>query len=254
MHLNNTPIHLITSYTDFGPTGPYQGQMAAILATAAPKIPQVTLMSDAPMFDPLSAGLLLSYLCNNLPSHTLVLAVVDPGVGGNRRPLMIKNERHLFVGPDNGLFIPIVRRSESCEIETITWSPHRLSNTFHGRDLFAPAAAKLATGKEVAGSPLLPHEMVGYDSIPDSKRIIYIDSYGNAMTGISAEDARADKVFSVKGATLHYARTFSEVPAGQAFWYHNSMGIVEFAVNCGSAATLLNLELGMPVDLQISHD
>ncbi|MCU7920380.1 MAG: SAM-dependent chlorinase/fluorinase [Candidatus Thiodiazotropha sp. (ex Epidulcina cf. delphinae)] len=240
---------MIATFTDFGPTGPYQGQMAAVIATQAPKIPQVTLMADAPMFDPQSAGLLLSCLCNNLPPHTLVLAVVDPGVGGNRRPIMIKNERNLFIGPDNGLFIPIVRRSDDCEIETIAWRPHRLSETFHGRDLFAPVAAKLATGKEVEGSPLKLQEMVGYDSPLDDNRIIYIDNYGNAITGINAEAIRNDKVFFVNGTALHYARTFSEVPAGQAFWHRNSMGLVEFAVNRGSVARLLNLDLGMPVEL-----
>ncbi|MCU7936754.1 MAG: SAM-dependent chlorinase/fluorinase [Candidatus Thiodiazotropha sp. (ex Dulcina madagascariensis)] len=240
---------MIATFTDFGPTGPYQGQMAAVIATQAPKIPQVTLMADAPMFDPQSAGLLLSCLCNNLPPHTLVLAVVDPGVGGNRRPIMIKNERNLFVGPDNGLFIPIVRRCDNCEIETIAWRPHRLSETFHGRDLFAPVAAKLATGKEVEGSPLKLQEMVGYDSPLDDNRIIYIDNYGNAITGINAEAIRNDKVFFVNGTALHYARTFSEVPVGQAFWHRNSMGLVEFAVNRGSVARLLNLDLGMPVEL-----
>ncbi|MCU7929114.1 MAG: SAM-dependent chlorinase/fluorinase [Candidatus Thiodiazotropha sp. (ex Dulcina madagascariensis)] len=240
---------MIATFTDFGPTGPYQGQMAAVIATQAPKIPQVTLMADAPMFDPQSAGLLLSCLCNNLPPHTLVLAVVDPGVGGNRRPIMIKNERNLFVGPDNGLFIPIVRRSDDCEIETIAWRPHRLSETFHGRDLFAPVAAKLATGKEVEGSPLKLQEMAGYDSPLDDKRIIYIDNYGNAITGINAEAIRNDKVFFVNDTAVHYARTFSEVSAGQAFWHRNSMGLVEFAVNRGSVARLLNLDLGMPVEL-----
>lgn len=249
MYLDNPRIPLIATFTDFGPTGPYQGQMAAVIATQAPKIPQVTLMADAPMFDPQSAGLLLSCLCNNLPPHTLVLAVVDPGVGGNRRPIMIKNERNLFIGPDNGLFIPIVRRSDDCEIETIAWRPHRLSETFHGRDLFAPVAAKLATGKEVEGSPLKLQEMVGYDSPLDDNRIIYIDNYGNAITGINAEAIRNDKVFFVNGTALHYARTFSEVPAGQAFWHRNSMGLVEFAVNRGSVARLLNLDLGMPVEL-----
>ncbi|MES9944200.1 MAG: SAM-dependent chlorinase/fluorinase [Candidatus Thiodiazotropha sp.] len=249
MHLNKHRIPLIAMYTDFGPNGPYQGQMAAVLATQAPEIPHVTLMADAPMFDPQSAGLLLSCLCDKLPLQTLVLSVVDPGVGGNRRPIMIKSERQLFVGPDNGLFIPVVRRHERCEIETIDWRPHELSDTFHGRDLFAPVAAKLATGKDVEGSPLNLDQLVGYDLPVDDRRIIYIDNYGNAMTGISAEAVRDDKLFFIKGTGLGYARTFSEVPAGQAFWYRNSNGLVEFAINRGNIATLLNLDLGMTVEV-----
>jgi hypothetical protein len=243
------PIDLIATFTDFGVTGPYLGQMSAVLATQAPKIPRVTLMADAPKFDPQSAGLLLSFLCKDLPPQTLILAVVDPGVGGNRRPLMIKTDKHLFVGPDNGLFLPIIRRSGECEIETIEWRPHRLSDTFHGRDLFAPVAAKLATGKAVEGCRIPPQEMVGFGLPIQDNRIIYIDSYGNAMTAIDAADIGKEAVLSVNGSALHFARTFSEVPEGQPFWYGNSMGMVEIAVNCGSAADLLGLELGVSVQL-----
>jgi S-adenosylmethionine hydrolase len=249
MKLEKRRISLIATFTDFGPTGPYQGQVAAILATQAATVPRVSLMADAPMFNPQSAGLLLSYLCKDLPLNTLIFAVVDPGVGGDRRPIMIKSERHVLVGPDNGLFMPIIRRATDLEIERITWRPDRLSDTFHGRDLFAPVAAKLATGKVVEGTPLTPQELVGYDLPLDSQQIIYIDHYGNAMTGINAKDIPRDIVLNINGSALRYARTFSEVPAGQAFWYINSMGMVEFAVNCGSAANLLNINLGMPVEL-----
>jgi S-adenosylmethionine hydrolase len=247
MQSDKPQLPLIATYTDFGLNGPYQGQMAAVIASLAAEVPCVTLMADAPMFDPHAAGLLLSSLCHDLPLHTLILAVVDPGVGGERRPLMINNGRHLFVGPDNGLFIPILRDSEQIEIETITWRPQRLSATFHGRDLFAPVAARLASGEAVEGDPLRLEEMVGYNSVSDANRIIYIDHYGNAMTGIDAETISDDQCFSVNRTTLHYARTFSEVGQGQPFWYRNANGLVEFAVNRGSVTRLLGLKLGMPV-------
>ncbi|MEW8508131.1 MAG: SAM-dependent chlorinase/fluorinase [Candidatus Thiodiazotropha sp.] len=249
MRLVTAPISLIASYTDFGTSGPYLGQMHAVIASQAPGVPRVTLMADAPMFDPQSAGTLLSCLCDNLPARTLVLAVVDPGVGTDRRPLMIESGNQLLVGPDNGLFIPLVRRSGRCEIEAIDWRPPHLSNSFHGRDLFAPVAANLAVGKEVAGTPLMPQELVGYDTPFDNKRIIYIDNYGNAMTAIKAEDVADDMTFSINGTLLGYARTFSEVAAGEPFWYRNSIGLVEFAVNRGNASRLLDLEPGMPVQL-----
>ncbi len=249
MVLNEHRIPLIASYTDFGPGGPYQGQMAAVIATRAPGIPQVTLMADAPMFDPQCAGILLACLCRNLPPRTLVLAVVDPGVGGDRRPIMIKSESLFLIGPDNGLLAPVVRRLARCDIEVIEWRPQRLSDSFHGRDLFAPVAARLAMGEEVAGLPLEPRELVGYDPPTDNRRIIYIDSYGNAMTGIDGEDVGDDRFFSVNGTKLRYARTFSEVAKGRAFWYRNANGLVEFAVNCGSASRQLGLEPGMKVRL-----
>ncbi|MEW8454344.1 MAG: SAM-dependent chlorinase/fluorinase [Candidatus Thiodiazotropha sp.] len=247
MQLSETSIPLIASYTDFGTTGPYLGQMHAVIATQAPRVPRITLMADAPMFDPVSAGILLSYLCDDLPAQTLILAVVDPGVGGGRRPLMLKGERLQFVGPDNGLFVPVVRRYEDCLIEAIDWRPPRLSDSFHGRDLFAPVAAALATGKAVAGTPIEPRELVEYDSTHDSNRIIYIDAYGNAMTGIEADGLSDERTISVNGTALPFARTFSEAHPGQPFWYRNSNGLVEFAVNRGSASRLLNLRPGMPV-------
>jgi hypothetical protein len=248
MLIQEPGIGLIASFTDFGPTGPYQGQMAAVLASQAPNVPYITLMSDAPMFDAQASGILLASLCQEMPDNTLFLAVVDPGVGGSRRPLMIRTERSLFVGPDNGLLVPVVQRSDCCEIEVIRWRPERLSETFHGRDLFAPVAASLATGQAVEGSPLKPQEMVGFDSAYTGERIIYIDRYGNAVTGIGAKAIDEGEVLKIGGTALHYARTFDEVAVGQGFWYRNSMGLIEFAVNRGSAAELLDLEMGMAVE------
>lgn len=249
MYVEKQDITLIASYTDFGPTGPYQGQMAAVLASQAPGIPHVTLMADAPMFDPHSAGILLASLCQDLPEHTLVLAVVDPGVGGSRQPLMIRSERQLFVGPDNGLFVPMVKRARVCDIETISWRPARLSESFHGRDLFAPVAAKLATGQVVQGNPIKPEALVGFDSPQEGHRIIYIDHYGNAITSIHAEALNDSDILGSGDTALHFARTFDEVPVGQGFWYRNSMGLIEFAVNRGSAADRYQLELGTPIEL-----
>ena len=242
-------IELIASFTDFGSTGPYQGQMDAVLALLAPKTPKVTLMTDAPMFDAQAAGLLLSALCINMPPHTLYLAIVDPGVGSRRRALMVQTERSRFVGPDNGLFVPVVKKSHACEIAAIEWRPERLSESFHGRDLFAPVAAKLANGEEVEASPLHVEEMVGFDSLIDRNQIIYLDHFGNAMTGLDAETIDEGTVVSVNGHALRHARTFSEVPAGDPFWYRNSIGLIELAVNCGSAAGLLDLALGMSFEL-----
>ncbi len=245
MLFRKSDIDLIASFTDFGATGPYQGQMAAVLAVQAPSTPHATLMTDAPMFDAQAAGLLLSHLCDHMPPSTLFLAVVDPGVGGERQPLMVRTRRNGFVGPDNGLFVPIVQNAEECEIEAIEWRPERLSESFHGRDLFAPVAAKLANGEEVRGRALNREAMSGFHTDLERNKIIYIDHYGNAMTGIVAKDVADTGVLSINGQSLRYARTFSEVPQGSPFWYRNSLGLVELAVNRDSAASLLGLELGM---------
>jgi S-adenosylmethionine hydrolase len=247
MLVDTAEIGLIASYCDFGSTGPYLGQMNAVLATQAPQTPSITLMADAPMFDAQAAGVLLCALLNGLPPNTIVLGVVDPGVGSDRRPLMIQTENNLFVGPDNGLLVPAVRQSRSCVIEAILWRPERLSASFHGRDLFAPVAAKLANGEAVQGKAMNPEEMAGYASPFDGNRVVYIDHYGNAITGIDARHVDDSKVFTVNGRELRYARVFDEVPAGQAFWYRNSMELVELAVNRGSASERLNILLGAHV-------
>ena len=149
MSRDKADVTLIASFTDFGPAGPYQGQMDAVLASQAPNTPRVTLMTDAPMFDAQAAGLLFASLRDHMPPHTLYLAVVDPGVGGNRRALIVQTERDMFVGPDNGLFVPVAQRNGNCKIERIEWQPDSLSESFHGRDLFAPAAAHLSQGTDL---------------------------------------------------------------------------------------------------------
>ena len=118
--------------------------------------------------------------------------------------------------------------------------------SFHGRDLFAPIAAYLAIGK--AESCLQPIDDLNLeDWLEDLSEVIYFDSYGNAMTGLRYRPEMQGRVLSVNGFTLWQAGSFSEVPAGEAFWYRNSSGLVEIAVNQGSAQQRLNLQLGIEV-------
>jgi S-adenosylmethionine hydrolase len=247
MSVTASSAPLIAVYTDFGITGPYTGQMEAVLATHAPAVPRVNLMTDAPMFDPAAAGLLLARICRTLPQGAVVLGVVDPGVGGDRQPLIISTERLVFVGPDNGLFIPSLLESESVEAEIINWRPELLSRSFHGRDLFAPVAARLAQGEDVASRAVPLQQLHGYGVSTEAYRIIYIDHYGNCMTGIDAASLSENAVISLNGAQFHYADTFSSVPAGHGFWYRNSLDLVELAVNNGSAANCYDLEVGVAV-------
>jgi S-adenosylmethionine hydrolase len=247
MSVTASSAPLIAVYTDFGITGPYTGQMEAVLATHAPAVQRVNLMTDAPMFDPAAAGLLLARICRTLPQGVVVLGVVDPGVGGDRLPLIIKTERLVFVGPDNGLFIPALTEADSAEAHIITWRPDLLSRSFHGRDLFAPVAARLAQGGVVASRAVSLQQLHGYGVSAESWRIIYIDHYGNCMTGIDAATLSESAVISVNGVRFHYAEIFSSVPAGNGFWYRNSLDLVELAVNGDSASGLYNLQTGAAV-------
>ncbi len=235
----------IALFTDFGEAGPYLGQMEMVLRAAGVTQPVVRLQSDAPAFDPRASAWLLAALVRQAPAPTLFLGVVDPGVGGERRPLLVGVDRHWFVGPDNGLFSRVVAEGDRCSIRVIDWRPERLSGSFHGRDLFAPVAAMVATGRPVPGHPVA--SLVGDDWPAELAQVIYIDVYGNACTGLRAEAMGRERVVVAGGRRITYARTFSEVPEGSAFWYANSLGLVEIAVNQGRADVELGLAIGSPV-------
>ncbi len=177
------------------------------------------------------------------------LCVVDPEVGTSRRPLVVYADGRWFVGPDNGLFELVRRRSRDVHAWTIEWVPTNLSATFHGRDLFAPVAAKLARGEASPGIPLAP-DSIGRPGWPDElAQIVYVDSYGNAMTGLRAKTLGRTTILSVQGRAIRRGRTFSDVPPGGCLWYANGNGLAEIAVNQGRAAEVLGLRLGSEVEV-----
>lgn len=235
---------VIVLFTDFGLEDPYIGQMQAVLHRDAPGVPQLNLFARAPNFDPHASAYLLAAYCGEFPDGTVFLAVVDPGVGGGRRPCVVQADGRWFVGPDNGLFNVIAMRAQALDWWDIDWRPPRLSASFHGRDLFAPVAARIARGDAVPGVVADPGERILPGWPPDLAQVIYIDHYGNAMTGIRAASLAGDVELEVGVHRLRRAETFSAVAAGAAFWYENANGLVEIAVNQGHAATRLGLSLG----------
>ena len=139
------------------------------------------------------------------------------------------------------------RRAAAAEAWEITWRPAHLSASFHGRDLFAPVAARLALGEPPPGAPrAIPAE----DWPDDLSEVIYIDGFGNAMTGLRASVLPENAVLSVSRRRLPRARTFSDVAPGDAFWYDNANGLAEIAVNRGRAADLLDLTVGSAIEVE----
>lgn len=238
---------MIVLCTDFGLEGPYIGQVRAVLHRDAPNEPVVNLFSDLPPFEPQLAAYLLPACLDAFPAGAVFLCVVDPGVGSERDAIFVKANGRWFVGPDNGLLAIIARRASDARVWRITWRPPALSSSFHGRDLFAPVAARLAKGSEVPGEEIDCGVLTGAHWPEELFRIAYIDRFGNAMTGVRAASITVETQWTVAEQTLHYARTFSEVAIGQAFWYENANGLVEIAVNQGRADTALGLMTGMPV-------
>lgn len=243
---------MIVLFTDFGLSGPYVGQMAAVLQRAAPGVPVINLFADAPAFDAQSAAYLLAAYAPEFPTGTVFLGVVDPGVGGPRGALVVSADGRLYVGPDNGLFAIAARRAAQVRAWEIAWRPKRLSASFHGRDLFAPIAARLALGEAPPGPERTGRAgllAVGADWPDDLARVVYIDRFGNAMTGLRAAQLTPETAIEVAGRRLHRALRFGDVPAGAAFWYENANGLAEIAVNRGHAADRLGLAVGTDVTL-----
>jgi len=237
-------LEMLVLFDDFGWEGPYAGQVKAVLHGLAPQVPVIDLMHDAPVYEPRGAGYLLAALTPEFPPDAVFLAVVDPGVGSARLPLVVRAGGHWFVGPDNGLFDAVAKHARSFQCWQINWQPERLSRSFHGRDLFAPVAARLALGEtpETIGCEPLQRNLA--DVPQDWPRVIYADHFGNLITGIRASRMRHKKTIAVAGYVISRAGTFSDVKKGEAFWYENSNGLVEIAVNQGYADEELEIEIG----------
>ncbi|MBM3546337.1 MAG: SAM-dependent chlorinase/fluorinase [Alphaproteobacteria bacterium] len=242
---------MIVLFTDFGLTGPYVGQMKAVLSREAPGLPIIDLFADAPVFDARRSAYLLAAYAREFPPPTVFLAIVDPGVGSERRAIVVEADGRRYVGPDNGLFELAWRRASRRRAFAITWQPKRLSASFHGRDLFAPVAARLAAGSLVPMAAIEDLASKPRSWPDDLAEIVYVDHYGNAMTGLRASRVDAEAIIEAAGRRLARQRTFSDAAPGEAFWYENANGLVEISVNRGRADRDLGLSVGSPLAVSL---
>jgi len=240
---------MIALFTDFGWQGPYVGQLKLVLHEAAPAQVVIDLMHDAPRFQPRAAAYLLAALAARLPQNAVTVAVVDPGVGSaERRPVVVEADQRWYVGPDNGLLNVVARQAGAWNCWEIDWRPASLSNTFHGRDLFAPAAARLVTGQALDMTACaLAGDPAGWPA--DLAEVIYIDGFGNAVTGLRGSRLASSAQLKIGDRVLAHAPTFAAVARGAAFWTVNANGLVELAVNQGDASAELGLTIGSPVEI-----
>lgn len=236
---------MIVLFTDFGVRDPYVGQVKARLAEHAPTQQVVDLLHEVPDFNPHAGAHLLAAFAAGFPPGSVFLAVVDPGVGTPRDAVVAMAGGRWFVGPDNGLLSVVAARHADTRLWRITWQPDGLSATFHGRDLFALIAADIARG-EFPADKLSPIEKLNVEfDAGDLARVIYIDHFGNAWTGVRGvpPDARV----SAAGRAFRHSESFGFVGKGEGFWFINSVGLLELAVNRGSAAEAFGLKVGDPV-------
>lgn len=239
------PIFL---FTDFGLPTPYVGQMKAAIHRVAPAVQVVDLCHDLTPFQPRPAAYLLAALVPHLPVGASVVAVVDPGVGTSRRGLVLQGSGIRLIGPDNGLLAITAHRLVDASWAALPDPASDACATFHGRDWFAPVAGRLHTSQPQALRDLEDITPMGAAWPEDWAAVIYVDRYGNAMTGLRADRYMGqDQILKVGGRAVRAARTFADVPVGEVFWYANSIGLIEIAINQGDATRQLGLEVGQPL-------
>lgn len=245
------PIFLLT---DFGTQDHHTGQVRAVISGIAPAAAIHDLTHDAEPFAVDHGAWLLETALPAIPGHSVVLAVVDPGVGSSRRGLAVASGGRFLVGPDNGI-LSCALRGASAVVELAAPDFHRefAAPTFHARDIFAPVAARLASGlglerlgPEVTDPVILP-EFAGAEDASGRLRgyVVHIDRFGNAITTVRASQLPARYTVHLGERRVEAAvRTFAEAPPGDPVSYIDSSGFLALAVNQGNAAATLGLRRG----------
>ncbi len=243
-------IERVALATDFG-EGLYAGQLRARLSSLLPGLEIIDLVHDLVPFRADLGSYLLPALVRDMPPRTLYLCVVDPGVGGARDAIAVEADGAWFIGPDNGLLSRVAQRSARPQTHRIGWRPESMSPSFHGRDWFVPAAARLYRGEDLGLEALAADNLAGASWADDLSSIIYVDRYGNLISGMRADRLPGDVDIYAGGYRLDRARTFSDVEPGRAFWFEDAFGLVEIAVNQGRADLMLGLDPGDPLQLLV---
>jgi S-adenosylmethionine hydrolase len=242
---------VITLTTDFGLSDPYVGVMKGVILTINPFAMIIDLSHQVKPGSVIEGAAVLSEANPYFPQGAVHVAVVDPGVGGKRRPILVVSKKHLFVGPDNGIFWPIIETLEDKAIYHLTnrkyFLPH-ISYTFHGRDIFAPVAAHLSKGVDPARMGDVINDPVKLDiPAPLQKgevltgQVIRVDHFGNLITNIRGTDLgrfvkSGQPIIRVADLTVEgLHKTYSGVAKGEALALIGSSGFLEISVNQGRA-------------------
>lgn len=257
---------IITLTTDFGLADHFVGTMKGVILTIAPQAIIVDITHDVRPYEITQGAFQLTQAWRYFPAKTVHVVVVDPGVGTARRPILMEAGGHHFIGPDNGVFSLIFSREKHKvrEITSARYFLHPVSRTFHGRDIFAPCAAHLATGVRPAQFGKLIQDYLKPASerpIQTSRRVwtgavLHIDRFGNLVTSFEAREFPqfTERPFELGVGMVKVRRlalTFAECSPGEVFAIAGSSGYIEIAVNQGSAARMLGCGAGAPVELTL---
>jgi S-adenosyl-L-methionine hydrolase (adenosine-forming) len=249
---------IVTLTTDFGTADGYVGAMKGVILEIAPGTTIVDITHDVPAQDVAAAAFALAQAAPRFPPGTIHLAVIDPGVGGRRREVVLDDGRHLWVGPDNGVFslaAPNVRSGFQISAPGFRCDP--IAPTFHGRDIFAPAAARLAAGAAAAdaGPPVQLEGTLGARPLLMSHggrqvtgHVVHVDRFGNLVTDIPADAMPEHPVVRIGTVEIRTVRlTYTDVGKGEVLAYIGSGGTLEVGVRDGSARDALTVGRGAAV-------
>lgn len=259
---------VITLTTDFGLTDHFVGTMKGVIAGIAPRVTVIDLCHQVTPYEILEAGFILSQAYKYFPRGTVHVLVVDPGVGTSRRPILMEAAGQYFIGPDNGAFTLIFAAELKHKVRAITAQKYfnpSVSNTFHGRDIFAPCAAHLASGKVKPtqfGPPIQDYtQATAIFPTRTGKRVwtgqvLKVDHFGNLITNLrldefAMEEAKHFELLVGSQIVSRYARNYQESGFGEPFVIAGSSGYLEVSVCQSSAAKQLGCGAGAPLELSI---
>jgi hypothetical protein len=250
-------VAVVTLLTDFGTRDGYVGAMKGVILALAPAAVVVDITHDVPPQDIAAAAFALAQAAPLFPAGTIHVVVVDPGVGGRRRGVVLESDGQIFVGPDNGVLSLASPVEQGFEITAPRFRRAQVSATFHGRDVFAPAAARLAAGapasdagaKVTLEGRLAPRPVLfSHNGRHVTGHVVHVDRFGNLITDIVAAVLPARAAVRIGAVEVpRLATAYEDVARGELVAYVGSAGTLELAVRDGSAAEVLSVARGEPV-------
>jgi S-adenosylmethionine hydrolase len=250
---------IITLLTDFGSHDPFVGMMKGVIASICPAALVVDITHEVPPQDIRTGAFFLERSFSYFPRGTIHVAVVDPGVGTRRHPLAVRSEGHVFVGPDNGLLGIAARRPRVVRLTQASYFRAQVSNTFHGRDIFAPVAAHLAAGAPFESLGPRLARMVRLANVRPRRvagglraAVATVDRFGNLVTNIDEEGWRSVRRPKLVAGSFHATQlspSYGAVPRGELALVLGGYGLLEIAAREASASKILGLGSGALVEL-----
>lgn len=245
---------MISLLTDFGSKDWFCAAVKGEIMKICPDCRVVDITNEVKPHDIRSAAFIISQAYRNFPRGTVHLCIVDPGVGGERKPIVVRTRDYYFVGPDNGIF-SYIYELEKCQVFQITWKS-KMSKTFQARDLFGPVAALILKGAKL-NSLVKPLNRYSKFALPQPEirskiirlKVLYIDNFGNMITNLRSTDLMNQKGhFLIKGKKVEIKNSYERVKKGDLLAIDGSTGFLEICRNQGNAALYLEAEPGMVIN------